>query len=204
MVPLGGGGSLGDGGRIVDDAQRRAGHQEAPVGIGLGHHRGEVPVAHREGPGQRVVVGQVGGGEVRHRLGARRHDEPVVAAVVVGPVARVPALRDAAVVLAEVRGMEGAHRVPRRIRAAVGRQAVGAVLEAVAAPQHPEVVVVGMVLLHQDHDVLDTGQAVGACWPAGKRQRPSATLLCHPPKVTVYGGPSMAELSLLSRCVPLP
>ena len=37
----------------------RAGDEEPPVGIGLGHDRAEVPVTDRELAGQRVVEGQL-------------------------------------------------------------------------------------------------------------------------------------------------
>ena len=64
----------------------------------------------------------------------------------------------------------GKHLVPVTIRVAVQRRAFGAEGEAVPAVEHAEVVVVGMVLLHQDHDVIDAGQAVGSGRAAGERK----------------------------------
>ena len=48
--------------------------------------------------------------------------------------------------------------------------------------EHAEVVVVGVVLLHQHHDVIDAGETVSASGPVRKRKRPG---FAHAPTVAV-------------------
>ena len=50
----------------ADVAEGGAGDQEPAVGVGLGHHRAEVPVADGELPGHGVVEGQVVAVPVAH------------------------------------------------------------------------------------------------------------------------------------------
>ena len=75
--------------------------------------------------------------------------------------------------------VEHRHDVAVGVEVAVGRHAVAHVV-AVAAVEHPEVRVVGVVLLHVDDDVLDLRQEVDALGPA--RVGPVARLTTVPGK----------------------
>ena len=146
-----------------DEAEGGAGQEEAAIRVGLGQDGAEVAVAEREGLGQRVVEGDLLPGVVRHRpvAAALGPDEPIVAAVRVLQVAGVPALGDVAG-LARVGLVEGADIPAARVRIRVRRAAAAVEGEAVAPAEHAEVVVEGVVLLHDDHDVVDLGHRVGA------------------------------------------
>src|ERR1035438_5462007 len=77
-------------------------------------------------------------------------------------------------------GMVNPHWLAVLVGIAVQGRAVGAEGETVAPLQHAEIVVVGMVFLHQDHDVVDAGQAVAAGRPVRKRKG-SGTARVGPP-----------------------
>jgi hypothetical protein len=70
-------------------------------------------------------------------------------------MARDPVLAGTRVELARRRHVERADELRRALRIGVDRLAVAVELESVAAPEHPEVIVEGVVLHHEDHDVLD-------------------------------------------------
>ena len=157
---------------VGQQAQRRPGHQEAPVGVGLGTHRAEVAVADRERRRQGVHEREDVGLEVahRHRPALTAH-EPVVGTVGVRGPEGVPGVVGLAVRLARVvhgecpdRGVRAGRsdrraRRPRIDRGGLPRRVQG---EPVApAPLHADHVVVGVVLHHHHDDVLDLGQLVG-------------------------------------------
>ena len=64
--------------------------------------------------------------------------------------------------LAGRRHVERTDELAASSRVGVDRPAAAVEREAVAAPEHPEVVVEGVVLHHEDDDVLDLRQRVGA------------------------------------------
>src|ERR1039457_830084 len=76
------------------------------------------------------------------------------------------------------------HRLPVLVGIAVQGRAVGAEGETVAPFEHAEIVVIGMVFLHQNHDVVDAGQAVAAGRPVRKRKGSRTARVCHPYTVT--------------------
>ena len=179
-------------GRVVDEAVRGSGDQEAAVGEGGSQARAEPAVGDREGAGQAVVERQVVFGPVAHadrRAGALARgpvdvargrdddlgagDEPVVLPLIPLVMGGMPALRR------HVRPLDGRRQVMRPDGLAVGVPvgclglAVGAERETVAAiVQHAQVVVVGVVLHHQHDDVLDLRQQVGPDRAGGLRWRP--------------------------------
>ena len=73
--------------------------------------------------------------------------------------------------------MKGADVAPAGVRVRVRRAAVAVEGEPVASAKHAEVVVEGMVLLHDDHDVVDQRQRVGALRQAGVGQGSGAAPL---------------------------
>ena len=157
----------------ADVPERGAGDEEPAVRVRLGHHRAEVAVADREVTCHRVVEGDVFAGPVTHGCGAAGPHEPHVRPVVPTLVRGVPALRDAgARVPARVRVVEGPHVPAGGIGVVVDRRPARADGEPVSAPEHPEMVVEGVVLHHEHDDVLDLGHRVGAGGHVGERSAP--------------------------------
>src|SRR5580704_6945519 len=76
-------------------------------------------------------------------------------------MAGVPGLGDVPR-LQGVRLAEGTDVSTEWVRIRVPRPAATVKRESVASAEHPEVVVEGVVLLHDDHDVIDLRQRVGA------------------------------------------
>jgi hypothetical protein len=76
--------------------------------------------------------------------------------------------------------MVSPHRPSLPVGIAVQRRTVGAEGEPIPPFKHAEVVVIGMVLLHQHDDVVDARQAVAAGGSIRKRQGPGTARLCHP------------------------
>ena len=149
-----------------------------------------VAVRDRELPVQRVVERQVFGLPVPHGNAADGlrgervdggADETVHPPVVIGVVAGGPLLAGPRVQLA-VRGHpERVLDLPVAIRVGRGRQPVSPEPEPVRprAPQHAQVVVVGVVLHHEHHDVLDLRDGVGARSQLRVRQRPWLAQRCR-------------------------
>ena len=174
--------------RVVDRARRRAGEEVRAVGERLGEHRGEVALADREVLRERVGERDVALVPEAHGDRRARRDEAVVAAVVVGLVARVPRLAGLAVELAGGGGVLGRHRVAARVRVGVDRSAASDRQPVHRSPagdlvrNHPEQVVERVVLHHQHDDVLDLVHARAAGGPvrgtggsragAGRRDAP--------------------------------
>src|SRR5260370_12911082 len=78
--------------------------------------------------------------------------------------------------------------LPAPVRVAVQRRTVGAKGETIPPFKHAEVAVIGVVLLHQHHDVVDARQTVAASRPVRKRQGPRAARLCHPLSLACTSG----------------
>lgn len=145
---------------VVDHADRGGRQQIAPVRLRLPQAGGEPAVSQRERTGERVGPRQVLAGPVAHgdraAVGA---DEPVVLAPVVLHVSLFPLLGRMAGQLAGGRHAEGMLDTAIRIRAGRRRPAIRADRETVSArllsrtaAQHAQVVVVGVVLHHQDQE----------------------------------------------------
>ncbi len=146
--------------------------QEAPVRVGLREGRAEVAVAHRERLRQAVVEGDVGLVPVAHGYGPAGADEAVVATVVERVVARNPVLPGRPVELARRGHVEGAQEPSVLHGVRVEGPAVAVEREPVAAAEHPEARVEGVVLHHHNDDVFDLGQCVGAFGQVRVRPRP--------------------------------
>jgi hypothetical protein len=175
--------------QVVDEPVRGAGDEEPAVGEGWPQARAEPPVRDRERPRQPVVERQVGLGPVAHRngrvapghLGVHAGREPVVGPVGVLGVAGVPGLRRIARRL--LRGSEVMGGNPLSVRQDIDGTggAIGAKRQPVAAPgEGAQVVVVGVVLLHEHDDVLDLGDEVGAGRQVGPGSRPERCPQCPP------------------------
>ncbi len=157
-------------GDVVRHPHGGRGEQEAPIGIRLPEHAAEPAIADRELRRQRVCEGKVVLVPVAHRhRPARRDHEAVVRAVRVLLVGGGPLLAGRAARLAGIRHVERTLRRAVGLRVGRGRIAVRRDREAVTArrlerpaPEHPEEVVVRVVLHHQHDHVLDLGQHVGA------------------------------------------
>ena len=163
MVPLGA--SVAGDARGVRRhvTQRRRGDEEAAVRVRLRHDRAEVAVADGELRGQRVIEGELRAGEVTHRRRPTGLGEARVRATGPAQVGAVPALADLGA------GRRGGvrHRKREDVVAVwsgvvVERRPVPAEREPVAAAEHAEMVVEGVVLHHEDDHVLNGGQRVGA------------------------------------------
>ena len=167
--------------QVIDEAMRRSRDEETAVGERRAQARAEPVIGQREGPGQAVVERNVVFGPVTHgdrgvgirldRLGAGH--EPLAGPVPPLQMARMPALRGRLRVLDGGGQMVCPDRLAIAARVGQLRLAVWPEREALtAAPQHAEVVVVGVVLHHQHNDVLDLRQQVCAGRPGRLRALP--------------------------------
>ena len=188
---------------VVDQAVRCARDQEAPVGERGAQARAEPAIGQRERPGQPVVERQVMLGPVAHAgRGCLRRGVGVFPAAVAGlrlhllragheavaltltplQVGAVPALLRHPLALDRGGLVKGADDLAVGPRVGDVGLAIGPQRESVTpALEHAEVVVVGMVLHHQHHDVLDLRQEVGARGQGrpGKLARFLLGLLCR-------------------------
>ena len=153
----------GAGQRRRNESIRGGRLEVAAVGEGHGQAGREVPVPDPERPGEAVVPGQVPTVEVPHRvIAVGGGHEAVHPPAIPLEVRIVPRIADTA------RGVEGEVEVmdPHLLAGPVGvgvrRHASGVQGEAVTPPEHAEVIVEGMVLLHEDHDVGNLGSLVGS------------------------------------------
>ena len=171
----------------------------------------EPAVGQREGPREPVVERQVVLGPVAHRhrgIGAGQRlghggGEAVVAPVRVLDVAGVPVL--AGIVLHLGGGGHVVGAIPLSVRQVVDDVggAVGTERQALApVGEHAEVVVVGVVLHHQDDDVPDLRQQVGALGQV--RARPVAGLRRDDPAPRRGPRRRRAAASDLAALQPLP
>ena len=166
--PVPDGGHRGGRGGVVDPVGLR-GVQVEPVGVGLGHHRGEVAVAHR--PGRRGLPEK---GEVRLLVVADRQE--IVLARPQPPVRGSGVQLDPAALIGVVGVMVtatgGLGEVVGRPGDAVAVDEAQSLLLAIGTRQPPHEVIKGSVLHHHHHDVIDPGRARGgqrrAC---GRRRR---------------------------------
>ncbi len=157
-------------GQVIHQAVGRPGQQEPAVREGGPEARAEPVVGQRKSPGQPVVEGQVLVGPVGHGRGLvalgrgllGRGHETVQLALSPLRVAGAPALAGHAVLL------HGGTRVMRRDHGSrrVGilgiRRTIVPAREPLPPAECAEVVVEGVVLHHQDDDVLDMRQHVRA------------------------------------------
>ena len=153
----------------------RARHRQETVGDGRSEHRAEIAVADGEGVGERVIVRQIGAGEIAHG------ERP--AASVKGAMSGEPTVHPAA---GEARVLHGPAVIevgkplcagPTRIeaewqchlrgrgrirlfkdRAAAGNTCRLGIGEAAYAGKRAEIMVEGAVLFHHDDDVVDIGK----------------------------------------------
>ena len=134
--------------------------------------RAVVGVAHGEGIGERIVVGDIAPREVRHGGSAFVWHPLVVFAVVPGCMCTIPVVRQILQELqAQVRcagmerqdvaiGVAGVRLVPHAL--ARGQLDRPWVAEPAHSAKCPEVVIEGAVLLHHENDVLDVVDCAGA------------------------------------------
>ena len=158
-----------------------------PAGSGgsaaSGRAPGEPAVGQREGGGQRVGPRQVLAGPIAHRdRAARRLYEPVVPARIELHMGLLPLLGRLTGQLA--RGGHPERMLPAAAGDRISRRgpAIGADRKTVSPrlltrtpAQHAEIVVVGVVLHHQNEEVVDLGKGVSAGRPVRKRP------LAYPP-----------------------
>ena len=177
IEPFGGGDAVSAPFVGAHDARRRSRDQEAPVRIRLREHRTEVAIAERERLRERVVEGNVGLVPVAHRdRAARAVTKPSFLPPFHECVRRHPVLAGVRVSW-HVDGMWNAlTKLPLPSGFASTGWPLRVELEAVAAAEHPEVDVEGVVLLHHDDDVLDLRQRVGAF---GQRRVRARSRLAH-------------------------
>ena len=156
--------------QVVHQAVGRPGQQEPAVRERRPEARAEPAVGQREGPGQPVVEGQVLLGPVGHGRGlvalgrgllGRGHETVHLAAGPLG-VAGAPALAGHAVLLHGRARVMGPDHGARGVGILGIRRAVVTEREPLPPAEGAEVVVEGVVLHHQDDDVLDLRQHVGA------------------------------------------
>jgi hypothetical protein len=168
---------------VVDLPDRGRREQVPAVGEGLAHDRAEVAVGDREVPVYGVVEGLVfflpeahghAADDLRGERVNRGPDESVHPAVVECVMAGRPLLARLRLQLARGGHPERVLDPPVGVRVGGGRQAIAADPEAVsAAPEeHPDPVVVGVVLHHDHDDVLNLRDRVSARGQVPERQRP--------------------------------
>jgi hypothetical protein len=169
---------------VADQAGSRGGLQETAVGERLGQARGEVAVADAVGGREAVIPGQVRLIQVAHGIVAvGRGDEAVHLAVVPLPVRGVPRLAHVQRGIDRQSEVVCADRLARGVGIAVEWSPIGPEGETIAPPEHAEVIVVGVVLLHENDDVLDARQAVGASRAVGKWQGAGTAHRSHWPTI---------------------
>ncbi len=200
--------------QIIDQAVGRARDQEPAVGERRAEARAEPAIGQRERAGQTVVERQVRLGPVTHSdrlVGSGLHllragDESVHSSAIPLQMARVPALAGHAIGLLRGGRVVAADHLGVGIRVRRLRLAVASELEPVAPPgEHAQVAVVGMVLHHQDDNVLDLRQQVGAgrqrrdralAWPeCGHGATPALQLM--PLKPLPHGAPPVVKRASL-------
>ena len=162
-------------GQVIHQAVGRPGQQEPPVRERRPETRAEPAVGQRKSPGQPVVEGQIPVRPVDHGRGlvalgrsllSRGHETVHLA---VGPlrVAGAPTLAGHAVLLRGGARVIGPDHGARGVGVLGIRSAVVAERQALPPAEGAEVIVERMVLHHQDKDVLDLRQHVGAGWAGG-------------------------------------
>ncbi len=164
----------------------------------LAEQRAEVPVGDREHPRERVVERLVGRLPVAHRdRAARGPDESVVAARREGDVAVFPGLAWLSRYLAGSRHSECVLQIAVSVRICRCGLSVRSDPEPIGTRpvQHPELVVVRMVLHHQHDDVVDLGDRVRTWRQVRIGQRPWPAQIAAPRiggsgRVTCGGAPA--------------
>ena len=137
---------------------------------------GEPAIRQREGGGQRVGPRQVLAGPITHRdRAARRLHESIVAAAIelhmglfplLGRLTRQLAGRRHPKCMLNTAARDGICRRRPAIRA--DRKTVSPRLLTRTPAQHPEIVVVGVILHHQNQEMVDLGQRIRAFGPVRK------------------------------------
>ena len=162
-------------GQVIHQAVGRPGQQEPAVRERRPETRAEPAVGQRKRPGQPVVKGQILVRPVGHGRGlvalgrgllSRGHETVHLAG---GPlrVAGAPALAGHAVLLHGGARVIGPDHRPCGVRILGIRRAIVTERESLPPAEGAEVVVEGVVLHHQDDDVLDLRQHVGASRTGG-------------------------------------
>ena len=147
---------------VVDEPVGRGGQEETTVRKGRPETRAEPRIGYRKGFGQPGIEREVGGGPVAHGNGGvaawngllHAGHEPAVAAAGVLQVAGVPALCRYAMFLGRPGQMVGIDASAVRSRVAHGQIFL-------TTCQVAQVVIEGVVLHHQEHDVPDLGKEIG-------------------------------------------